>query len=296
MRDLDAGLAAALAGGVTTHARCFVVRRRDGAVFGFTDHDRDLDLDGVACRAGTGVTASEASATLGLAPGGAEVAGALAAAALTEADLAAGLWDGARIETWAVDWRAPGKRALLDVAMLGEVRRADTAFVAELRALTAVLDEPRGRVYSARCDADLGDARCGVDLAGPGFRVAGTVETTDGSARLVAAVLAGWPDGFFSGGRLSFTSGANAGLVAEARLHRGLGAAGEVFLWAPAPSPIAAGDAFTLTAGCDRSFATCRAKFANALNFRGFPHLPGNDRLARGVRPSEALDGGSLFR
>ena len=37
------------------------------------------------------------------------------------------------------------------------------------------------------------------------------------------------------------------------------------------------GDTFTVTAGCDKQFATCQAKFANAVNFRGFPHMPGND-------------------
>ena len=43
---------------------------------------------------------------------------------------------------------------------------------------------------------------------------------------------------------------------------------------------IAAGDTFAVTAGCDKQFATCRAKFANAVNFRGFPHMPGNDFVA----------------
>ncbi len=40
-----------------------------------------------------------------------------------------------------------------------------------------------------------------------------------------------------------------------------------------------AGDAFTIRPGCDKSFATCRAKFDNAVNFRGFPHVPGTDQV-----------------
>src|SRR3712207_7264503 len=40
---------------------------------------------------------------------------------------------------------------------------------------------------------------------------------------------------------------------------------------------ISPGDAFTLSAGCDKSFSTCRDRFANSVNFRGFPHMPGND-------------------
>ncbi|KAA0072514.1 hypothetical protein CIW50_24715 [Tardiphaga sp. P9-11] len=40
---------------------------------------------------------------------------------------------------------------------------------------------------------------------------------------------------------------------------------------------IAAGDAFTVTADCDKMLATCRDRFGNVDNFRGFPDIPGND-------------------
>lgn len=57
------------------------------------------------------------------------------------------------------------------------------------------------------------------------------------------------------------------------------------------------GDAFHVSPGCDKSFATCRGRFGNGVNFRGFPHIPGNDFIIGGVRPGDgALDGGSLFR
>jgi uncharacterized phage protein (TIGR02218 family) len=57
------------------------------------------------------------------------------------------------------------------------------------------------------------------------------------------------------------------------------------------------GDAFRIAAGCDKRFSTCREKFANAVNFRGFPHMPGNDFVLRVARQGEpGMDGGSLFR
>jgi uncharacterized phage protein (TIGR02218 family) len=52
-------------------------------------------------------------------------------------------------------------------------------------------------------------------------------------------------------------------------------------LWQQMPQPIAAGDTFVVTAGCDKRFATCRDRFANGVNFRGFPHIPGNDFVVR---------------
>jgi uncharacterized phage protein (TIGR02218 family) len=46
-----------------------------------------------------------------------------------------------------------------------------------------------------------------------------------------------------------------------------------------------------LRAGCDRQFATCRAKFGNALRFRGFPHMPGDDFVLSYAQPRKASKG-----
>jgi uncharacterized phage protein (TIGR02218 family) len=51
--------------------------------------------------------------------------------------------------------------------------------------------------------------------------------------------------------------------------------------------------AFTIYAGCDKRLATCRAKFDNVINFRGFPHMPGNDALRSGPGAGDKLDGSS---
>jgi uncharacterized phage protein (TIGR02218 family) len=52
-----------------------------------------------------------------------------------------------------------------------------------------------------------------------------------------------------------------------------------------------------VTVGCDKSHETCRARFDNVLNFRGFPHMPGNDFVVRVPQQGEpGHDGGSLFR
>ncbi len=296
MRTIDPALAAHLAGGTTTLCRCWRLIRADGAVLGFTDHDRDLVFGGTTFRAATGLEAAEATAELGFAIGGGEVAGALSDAGLTEEDLAGGLYDNARVETWAVNWQDVGQRLLLDIGSVGEVRRGDGAFVAELRGLAHRLDEERGRVYAATCSADLGDARCGIDLALPAWLGTGSVTAGDGRGSLVAAGLGAFADGFFTGGRLTWTSGANAGRSVAVQTHGvdGAGAA-TLALWEPAASPIAPGDAFGVTAGCDKTFATCRARFGNGANFRGFPHMPGNDVMIRYAREGQAgFDGGSL--
>jgi uncharacterized phage protein (TIGR02218 family) len=279
MRTLSPELATRLGREAASLCRCWTLIRRDGAWFGFTDHDRDVTVAGRVHAARTGLDAAEATRELGFAVGGGEVAGALVSAGITEDDLAAGLYDDASVETWLVDWSAPEHRLLLDVSHLGEIRRADGAFVAELRGLMHRLDEERGRLYGSACAADLGDARCRVNLAGAAFRCEASVISTDGALEIAAPALAGFAPGWFTGGRLDWTGGANAGTAIEVRVHRGAG----LSLWQRAARPIAPGDAFVVTAGCDKTLATCRDRFANVANFRGFPHMPGTDFLLRGA-------------
>jgi uncharacterized phage protein (TIGR02218 family) len=296
MRQIPASLAAHLADGVTTLCRCWRLVRRDGTILGFTDHDRDLAFAGTVFAARSGLEAAEASAELGFAVGGGEVAGALVSAGITEADVVAGLYDDATVETWLVNWAAPAERLLIDTGAIGEIRRADGAFVAEVRGLMHRLDEERGRLYRATCAADLGDAKCAVDLTRSALRATGSVARTDG-ALFVAATGIALADGFCTAGRLVWETGANAGLAVEVKAHRRIGTTTELDLWQRAPREIAAGDTFEVTAGCDKRHATCRDKFANAVNFRGFPHMPGNDFIVRMPRQGEpGLDGGSFFR
>lgn len=294
MRTIPPVLQAKLDSGVTTLARCWVIVRADGVAQGFTEHDEDIVLDGVTCRADSGLTGSEVTQRLGLAVGGSELTGALSDDTLNEDDLAAGRYDGAEVQLWLVDWSEPELRVLLANGTLGEVRREGTSFTAEVRGLAQQLSAPTGRLYTATCSADLGDVRCGVDLDDPAFRGSGTVGALIATSRFVADDLDAFEDGWFTAGRLTFTSGANAGTSVEVKSHSNNDAV-VLDLWQAMPQPIETGDTFTVTAGCDKRFATCHTRFGNAENFRGFPHIPGNDFLVRyPVQGEPGHDGGSL--
>lgn len=297
MRSIPPNLAAHLAAGATRLCHCWRLIRRDGAAFGFTDHDKDLSFGGTLFAAGTGLEAAEASAELGFAVGGGEVAGALVSAGLTEDDIASGLYDDATVETWLVNWSNVEERVLLDIGSIGEIRRADGSFVAELRGLMHRFDEERGRLFRATCSADLGDERCGVDLSAAEFSATGIVVRTDGFLGIATSGISGFQDNWFTGGRLTWISGDNAGLAVEIKAHRVVEGASEFDLWQRANQDIRQGDAFRVTAGCDKTHGACRVKFRNVVNFRGFPHMPGNDFIIRMPRQGEpGLDGGSLFR
>lgn len=293
MRALPDNLATHLAEGVTTLARCWKLLRRDGTAAGFTDHDRDFTFAGVIFHARSGLEAAEATSELGFAVGGGDVAGVLASTSITEADIASGKYDDATVETWLVNWDNVDERVLLDVASIGEIRRTEHAFTAELRGVMHRYDEECGRIYRADCSATLGDSRCKVALHTSHLHAEGRVEATDGRLGLSSAALASFAEGWFTGGGLRFMDGENAGVVIEVKAHAG----SSLQLWVPTARAISVGDTFSVTAGCDKSFAMCRSKFANSANFRGFPHMPGNDFVIRYPLQGEAgLDGGSLFR
>lgn len=277
MRALPDGLADHLASGATTLCHCWRVELRGGEVMGFTDHDRTLSFDGVTYEAETGFTATEIESSLGLAVDNAEASGALSSARLSEARLAAGDFDGAAVELWRVNWQAVDQRLLLKRGVVGEVTRGRGFFTAEVRGLSHALNQAKGRLFQYGCDALLGDARCGVDLDSPDFSAEVAVNACSERRHLVVSGAQGFAAGFFAQGTWRFLSGANAGRQGQVKFHRLRAGGAEIELWQPLPSAAAAGDRLLLRAGCDRQFATCRAKFDNAARFRGFPHMPGDD-------------------
>lgn len=269
-----------------TRARAWRLERADGLTLGFTDHDRDLAFDGTTFRAGAGMTAKALAQATGLAVDNTEAAGALTDAGLTEADILAGRWDGARLTIWELDWTDPAARRVLFRGSLGEIARQGGAFRAELRGLTEALQQGQGRVFGSVCPAVLGDARCRFDLATPGFSTeAALVAVEGGGGELVVAPLAGFAPGWFGEGRVRFLTGAAAGLAAVVRADRADGAVRRLALWAAPGAIPAPGDRVRLEAGCDKRLITCREKFGNVLNFQAFPHLPGEDWLLLAPRP-----------
>jgi uncharacterized phage protein (TIGR02218 family) len=232
----------------------------------------------------------------GLAAPGAEVTGGFSSAAISEADLAAGRYDGARVEVFTVNWQAPEEQHLLmKVLEIGEVSRAGGAFSAELRSFAHRLSQEQGRLYGRRCDASLGDGRCGVDLSVAGRLAMGLVTAVEGRDRLVVSGLGGFADGYFRLGTLRFDSGVNESLTVEIDGNVAVSGGTRLTLWLPLESAAAVGDAATVTVGCDKGFPTCRDRFANAVNFRGFPHMPGSDFAYSYVKGESTHDGTALF-
>jgi len=285
-----------LESGITTLARCWAVTRRDGVTYGFTDHDMALSFDGITFKAGAGMTARAIVQATGLSVDNSEAMGALSDAAITEADIEAGRFDGAEVRAWLVNWADLEMRRLRFAGSIGEMRRAGGAFHAELRGLTEMLNQPQGRVYQTSCSAILGDAACKFDLDNEIYSTTVAVETLEEDRRFVFSDFSTFEPAWFERGRVRVLSGAAEGLVGVVKRDRFLGTARHIEIWEAFRAPIVAGDVIAIEAGCDKRFATCRTKFNNAVNFQGFPDIPGDDWLVAAPTRSAAVNGGSLRR
>ena len=82
-----------------------------------------------------------------------------------------------------------------------------------------VLGQTVGRTFQATCDAELGDARCGINLKSASFKGTGTVADLLRDRAFLASGIGAFAEGWFSGGTVEWTSGANDGRLAEIMLH-----------------------------------------------------------------------------
>ncbi len=292
MRAVDPLLAAHLVSGATTLATCWKIARKDGVTLGFTDHDRPLAFGGALFEPQSGADGAAIESSADLSVDNSEIEGALASDALSAADLAAGRYDDAAVEIWRVNWADPEQRLMLKRGAIGEVVREGARFKAEIRGAGHALDRTVGRLYQRQCDAVLGDARCGVDAAAPAFAGAGAVTSILDDQRFLASGLSAFASGWFTHGALNWTSGGNAGAAGAVKAHHRSAAGDALSLWAPTGRAVAVGDAFAVIAGCDKRSDTCKAKFSNLINFRGFHLMPGNDFAVSYPLKAEKNDGG----
>ena len=276
MKNISTELKAHIQGEVTTLATCWKLTRKDSTVFGFTNHDQDINFESQLYKANTGFTPTSVQSSASFAVDNMELDGILSSGFIEENDLKAGLYDHAEIEIFMVNYKdlTQGKMNLKR-GWIGEVRYGKDYFIAELRGLTQRLSQQIGDVFSPLCRVILGDSKCGVDLNS--FKNTGSVTSVTSRQILTDTSLVD-ESGYYNFGKITFTSGLNSGISMEVKDFR---EGGQITLFLPMPSDVAVSDSFEITAGCDKNFSTCINKFNNAVNFRGEPHVPGLDEILK---------------
>jgi len=206
---------------------------------------------------------------------GLEVSGAITADAIRTDDLAAGRWDGAHLEIFLFDWTDPalGKQ-LLAAGELGAVSFTDDSFEAELLGPQSLLQQPVAPQTSPACRAAFCDPDCG--LSRERFRHIATISDIDGHV-LFFDPQTSFAAGAFALGEVRWLSGRACGLKATIAANDG----SSMTLQTAPEQGAGPGDVIELIEGCDKLIGTCATRFANVVNFRGEPYLPGNDLLTR---------------
>lgn len=291
MRSLSTALSTKLSDGVTTLALAWRLTRSDGVIVGLTQHDRDVSFDGTTFKAAGSFTNADYERALGLTPDRTALSGALNASTISEDDLKLGRWDGAKIEAFWVDWTSPADFIPIWRGLVAGASWRGSAFELDVVGQEAGLNQDIGQVYARTCNARFGDARCGVNLDIPDHKIVTTL-TSIASDRVVAI---GIPVGKlitdFHGGTVVITDGPASGWKSAIHTITPSALGWEIALTRPFPVLPVIGNAVLIQAGCDKTFATCRDRFANGLNFRGQPHMPGDD-VAFGGPAATGNDGG----
>jgi uncharacterized phage protein (TIGR02218 family) len=282
MRSIPQAFQDKLGSGATTLCWCWKIIRKDGVVRGFTEHDSDLYFDNLLWSAGAGLNPGVIESAIGFAANTGMAAGALTQSGITADDIDRGKYDQAKIEIWRVDWLDTAQRVGIWSGEIGDITRKEHAFEAEIAGPARKLGRSFGRVFSKRCDAELGDSRCTKDISTAAFTFqANVLQVLDETQFSVASLNAPKND-WFSAGTITWVDGQNAGLTARISQYFQSGAEDVFTLGALPVKPIAIGDAMSIVAGCNKSLNHCTGKFANVLHFRGCPFMPGNDSLIAG--------------
>jgi uncharacterized phage protein (TIGR02218 family) len=265
MRKLSPSLQHHLAGEVTTLACCFLLTLRNNMQYGFTDYECDLVIDNVTYSAKSGFNRSAVMSNSDFSTDNLELDSLLDHAQITEHDLLAGKYDMAEILVFMVNYQDLSMgRLILKSGVLGEIKLKQGKFMVEVMGLAHKLSANISETYSNSCRANFADDYCQIKpvaIAGKISQIINNKSWLDESLNQEV--------GYFNHGLVKFTSGANAGYEFEVKDF----VANMINLCLHLPYKSNIGDKYEIFTGCDKKFSTCIAKFNNAINFRGEPHL-----------------------
>ena len=281
MKILATSISNHILGEVTNLCTFWKITRTDGFTQGFTNHDKNIIIDGITYKAATGFSASAFDQDNTLAVRNLDMESVLSDDGISEADLAGGKYDYARVDVFLGRWDDPPNSLALNPpehilmvrGILGEVSMTNRRYKAEIRSFAQLLQQKVSTVTTKECRAVFGDSKCTKDLSGltDGLIVTGVTD------RRQFAVNSGRANGFYDLGEITFTGGNNNGIKAMVLSYSG----GVIQLFESIPYSLQVGDTLTAVAGCTKTIDACKS-FSNILNYQGEPHIPGEDKFLSG--------------
>lgn len=280
--EISAGSLLAFLNGTTAlqMADLYTFTTPAGAVYRYTSGDTALTVNGKTFLLGPKLDRTTTKSAVGIAvdtltvDAWAETSVTLGGVPFVQA-LGVGALDGATVllERAFMQSGVVQGTVVLFVGRVGEVQTERGHVTIEVLSHLELLDVmiPSG-VYQPSCRNTLFDLNCG--LARSAYKISKTASNaTDAQRLFFTAALAGTPgatSGYLALGKAVCTSGANAGVSRTIKSC----SANVVTVIAPWPYAVTAGDAFDFYPGCDKTKATCSAKYSNLVAFEGEPFVP----------------------
>lgn len=276
-RALSLAQKAALADPATQLCTLWQLTRTDAVVLRLTDYDVAVVSDGYTWQPNGSTERTSVRLGSGLGVDNLDIAGIFQTGQITEADLLAGRYDYAELLVSIGFANAALPSIPLAKGRFGEVSVDNGQYRVEVNGLAQALQASVGEATSAACRATFGDSRCGASLAT--WRDTYTLASvTDARTLVLTGPSQISAPATYAQGLVEIMTGPAAGWQMEVKTW----ASGTLTLGLYLPLTVlpVAGNTVRVTAGCDKSLATCRDVFSNVINFQGEPHVPGLDALA----------------
>lgn len=249
---------------------------KSGTIYGYTDYDSPLIVEGTTYIPAPGLKRTTLTSTTNDTVSSQELGSGWVDA--PENELIAGKFDNALVEVSFCSWQHPDYgRVIVQRGNIGVIQWTADGFRADIQSHMRQLQRNISFITTAGCRHQLfsqfnNNSLGACTLNAASYTYVGTVTTITVPRLKFAASGLSQPAQYYQNGILTWTSGPNAGLKHEVKNHT-VGGSTEIELYLPAFVAPSTGDTFTITAGCDKSLATCKSKFSNGINFGGFPHI-----------------------
>lgn len=151
----------------------------------------------------------------------------------------------------------------------------DNIFVAKVVNILEHINSKITETYSELCRCNFCDSRCTLNKNI--YKTSGTISKILNSKNFSTTTedILNKCDNYYNNGIIEFTSGKNCYYKNEIKYYSN----GNFILKYPMPAKITIKDTFDVYKNCDKRFKTCIETFNNAINFRGEPNLPRNEKI-----------------
>ncbi len=263
----------------------WTIKRQDGVVIRVTDHDVDIEYNGKTYLSSGALDPSEAGQKSGLNSLDMDVLGAIDNDIFLESEILCGMFENAQIEHIRYDWKRSKTIMTVFTGRIGSIRHSNSQFQFDLCSSFDKIGGVYGRSYQKTCHARFCDKACGLNAKD--FETRTKLIRVEG--QLIYVEKCSDPERFVHG-ILTFCE--RVGETANCGIEQVSQHAEELQIKIRSPLRLfpKSGEAIALLAGCDKRFESCIG-FDNAVNFQGFPHMPGEVILnenAQNAKPSNS--------